>query len=596
MRLMRRGILGCVAVMFLIASVARAGVMDQVPEDALVVLKIRNLTATSGKLGKFMTDLGVAAMEPGLADPLTFLTKKANISQGLKADGELAAVFLDPAKTAESPDNSMVLLIPVTDYAAFLGNFADAKTEDGVSELKMGDSPKPGYMSDWGGFAALSPSKTIVAKKPSAMLKVAGAATAQELSGKDVILFANFVGLRAQLLPVLQGSKDEILAQVESGVKSEEKMAKFAPVIRTVVSQVILMGESFLRDANSASVGLNFGADGINLTVMAEFEKGSYLGDVVAMEKCTDEQFLRGLPTGKYLFFGGGCENSKVALKVIDDFVAPILKEVNAMGPEMSAANDYMDSLRAYIAAIKGQAIGFVAPTGALGQEAIIQFINVSAGDGAAQSAAYQRMLQAQEELMKSFGAAADAWKTTFTPAAKVLDGVSFDNISTVFNMNAQDPMGMQQAQIMAMLYGPGGVNVLMGPAGDNLIMASGVRDPILSATIKAIKENAAPLADLPGVKSVSANLPKIRAAALFVPVDEIVNTGLTYAKQFGAGLQVQLPPDLPPIGFTISTEGTAAKIDAYVPSTLVQSLVAAGMQAAMQMRGGNKPGGAGGL
>jgi hypothetical protein len=49
----------------------------------------------------------------------------------------------------------------------------------------------------------------------------------------------------------------------------------------------------------------------------------------------------------------------------------------------------------------------------------------------------------------------------------------------------------------------------------------------------------------------------------------------------------VQLPPDLPPIGETISTDASTIKLDAYVPTPLVQSLVAAGMQAFMQMNGG---------
>jgi hypothetical protein len=136
----------------------------------------------------------------------------------------------------------------------------------------------------------------------------------------------------------------------------------------------------------------------------------------------------------------------------------------------------------------------------------------------------------------------------------------------------------------------------LVGDAGGGLLVASGVSDGIISAALAAAKAGTAPMADNAGVKSVAANLPKSRLAEVYVPVDEIVTTGLGYARQFGAPLNIQLPPDLPPIGAAASTEGTAFRVDGYVPSSLVQSLVAAGMQVMMQMQGGGGNGGGGGL
>jgi hypothetical protein len=96
-------------------------------------------------------------------------------------------------------------------------------------------------------------------------------------------------------------------------------------------------------------------------------------------------------------------------------------------------------------------------------------------------------------------------------------------------------------------------------------------------------------------VKKVASNLPSSRAFEIYVPLDEVVTTGLTYAKQFGFAVPVQLPPDLPPLGGTVSTEGSTMKLDGYIPTPLVQSLVAAGMQAAMQMQGGGGGGPPGG-
>lgn len=77
----------------------------------------------------------------------------------------------------------------------------------------------------------------------------------------------------------------------------------------------------------------------------------------------------------------------------------------------------------------------------------------------------------------------------------------------------------------------------------------------------------------------------------LYIPIDQIVATAMNYARMFGAPLNVQLQPDLPPIGFVSRSDGTATRFDGYVPTQLVQQLVSAGMQVWMQTQGGG-PGG----
>ena len=50
------------------------------------------------------------------------------------------------------------------------------------------------------------------------------------------------------------------------------------------------------------------------------------------------------------------------------------------------------------------------------------------------------------------------------------------------------------------------------------------------------------------------------------------------------------------PLGFTMASEGTAIRFDGYVPTNLVQSVVAAGMKAFMDFQGGGGAGGPNGL
>jgi len=55
--------------------------------------------------------------------------------------------------------------------------------------------------------------------------------------------------------------------------------------------------------------------------------------------------------------------------------------------------------------------------------------------------------------------------------------------------------------------------------------------------------------------------------------------------------MPLKLPQDMPPVGVTVGTEGSAMRIDTHISTELIENLVSAGLQAAMMMRGGQAPG-----
>src|SRR5581483_11584611 len=328
MRIVRRPLAAMVVVaMMLCALVARAQVLDQVPEQALVVVKVTNLGQFSQKLGKFCTDLQLTAQVPQLADPLGALQEKLKIQNGLDKSGDAVFAYLDPAVAGGNDDNAFLLLWPVTDYKAFVGNFPDAKEENGITEAKFVDSDKPAYIANWGKYAAMSPSKEIAALKPTGV-KVAGLA-AKEMN-KDICLLANVPQLRAKLQPELAKAKEEALPNIEKSMTGDN--AKFIPVVQAVVSQFFTLVDSTLRDAQAATVSVNFGENGISSTMMAEFEPSSYIGTLAKGLKNTDKSMLTGLPSGKYLMYGGSVSDPATATKIIDDLLKPITDELAKVG------------------------------------------------------------------------------------------------------------------------------------------------------------------------------------------------------------------------------------------------------------------------
>ena len=68
---------------------------------------------------------------------------------------------------------------------------------------------------------------------------------------------------------------------------------------------------------------------------------------------------------------------------------------------------------------------------------------------------------------------------------------------------------------------------------------------------------------------STASHLPKERQAAFYLPVDVLVNTGFSYVAKFGIDMGVTMPAS-DPISVTIGTDGSAARMDGYIPSQTV--------------------------
>jgi hypothetical protein len=601
-RITRRCIAASAAVLALLVCTARpvaaqmaAGqVLDGVPADAMAVVKVKNLQATSAKIAKYANDLGIAAMVPQMNDPLKALEDKVKISQGLNAGGDLYIAMLTPSTDPQAEYKNIVILFPVSDYKAFLANFPDGQTDGDVTQVKMADSPEPSFVANWGAYAAVSPLKELVEKKPATSLQLT-AAGQKELETKDISFYANMASVRTVLQPKLAENRQEIMSKIEDAMKKSPNAQKMGPMVHAMVDQGLNAVNVLLRDTQAATYGIAIGDDGLTVTALADCIPGSYLGNTVASIKNTTDPLLAGLPTGKYLLFGGYTLDPAMTSKLFDDAISPVVKEMTTNDPDSQGLNDYMTAAKAFLGASKGGHFGLLAPTGALGQEALVQSISVVDGDAAVMSDSYTKIANSLPAMMKSMGMPADQYKITVTPNAKTVDGVSFSSIQTVLTPDPQNPMAQQQAQMMALMYGPGGITQYAGPVGDHILAVTGVSDANISLAIAAVKSGQAPLSALEQVKKVAGSLPSNRMAEAYVPLDQIVTTGLTYAKQFGFAMPVQLPPDLPPIGETISTDASVIRGDAFIPTPLVQSIVAAGIQAFMQMNGGGGGGANGG-
>jgi hypothetical protein len=588
MKLVRNTLAATIVCIVIATSIASAQVLKQVPSNAFLVLKVSNLDATSKKVSDLATSLGVAQIAPDMADPLGTALKQIGVTDGVNRAGDMAIVYIDPAAFQSPEDKSMLLLLPVSDYQKFIANFADAKPDGDLTQVHFHNSREITYLNHWGDYVAASPVRQIVATAPTDIIQVDGLA-AKELDGKDFVAFGNLKALRAKMLQGIatlrQMAPTEIDKAVAPGATKFQNIdaSKFAPLAKVISTELLDIAQQFAEGADAASFSVNLSPDGIATTWMCQFAQGSALANRVMAVKNTDDSLLGGLGEGKYLLFGGG--NLGDLSKTMADFLTPIQKAITDLGPNYTSLNDWLNLVQKIASASTGAASGaFLMPTAMPGQGSLVQVVGIRHGDAKTLLQATHEMSDAQQAALKALGVHMEGTAQTYIPAAKTVDGVSFDELKSEINMNGNTPQAMQIAQVMTMIYGPLGPTVFMGVVNDQTFLTiMGLDDAGISSAIAAAKAGDDPLAKTSAVKSVAAQLPAQRIAVWYVPLDLWATTGFGYAKMFGIDMGVTMPENLPPMGTTVSTDGTAVRADTYLPSQLMQALAAAGMQVYMK-------------
>lgn len=589
MRIERTLAAGALLLALLCSATVRAQVLDQVPGDAMLVLKVKNLDSASKKIAKFAKDNGFDQLEPDLNDALGTLAEKAHLSKGLNRNGDMAIALLDPEMFGGKDAKSVVVLLPTSDYKTFLTNFkASEAGADGISKVMPEGASQEMFVASWGQYAAMSPVKAVIAKKPTG-LKLTGL-SAKEAESKDAFVYANMKMIRAKVLPELTKGRAKILQEVEKNVSGvNENAKKFVPLAKAAVSQLLNVAEEFMNDAHSATLGLQMSDAGIGMTVAADFEPTSYIGKVALQLKGTDASLLSGLPDRKYFLFGGSVNDPKVGTQVVADMLDPIIKELSAIDDTKKFAGA-LESMKKASTATTGYTMGYVAPKADLGLESVMQQISIFRGDAKVILASQSEALGAMNDLTKLMPQQkGQSMEFSVKPEAKTVAGVAFSSFETKMTFPEDDAAAQQAKKMLELIYGPAGMSGVFGAVNDKTaLVISGGTDELIADSVAASKANADTLGATAGVRSVAAELPKNRIMAMYFDLGTLVNTGIRYAKGFGAPLNVTAPADLPPIGMTASAEGTALRFDIHIPNRLIQGMISTGMKAYQQMNNPN--------
>jgi hypothetical protein len=578
-------------VALLFCTHARAQVLDQVPSDSLAVLKIKDLDAVSKKAGKMAKGLGLDQMiSPEFGDPLGALEDECHVGKGVDRSGDLAIAFLNPQKFGND-GKSVLALVPVQDFKTFLGNFDGVETAGDVTKARPVGRTEDVYIAHWGNFAAIGLNKDALAKKPDG-IKLEGV-IARQAETKDAILYVNTIALRAAELADLKNNGPERVSDLEKQIFDNlpDVFKGGGPLVHGMLSSLLGPSKQFLNDGRGAVLGINLSDDGIGITALSDFDPNSDSGKLALEIKNTEGPLLTGLPNRKYFAFGGSIANPQ-GVNLLGQVLDPIKSELG----QDDQAKKLVPALESLVKSTgtAGRAVGWVAPTEKLGKESVLEFVSTLHGNAKAMHASVNELTSAVKDLIASIPQQDGvSFKFEAKPDAKTVDGVKLDTFQLVPQINENDPAGAQVKQVMELVFGPKakGLSAVVGEVDDKtLVLVTGGSDELISESIAAAKNGTDAVSEQPGVKAVTGELPKNRASVAYIDLDAIAGYAIHAAKDQGLPIGVKLRPNLPPIGLSAGSEGSAIRVDAFIPNTLLQGLLAAFIQAQQQVNNG--PGG----
>lgn len=537
----------------LLAASAQAlpPVLDRVPADALVVITTPSLDRLEKSSAALTGALNLPLPVPSLGDALSM----AGFDEGLDSSKSAAIVFVAGDMEAEVPP--IVVLLPTDNYANLVGNFGEAAA--GVTEVMI--NGEPAYFRDiGGGYAVMSPMKELAegfegkAGNAGAHQAALGESNRAIADNADLLIIANIEAIRPLAEPKLEEAFDEMLAATPLAM-----MGPGGPDMGAARESLT----AFLQQGRTAVVGLKADGAGLSIDMGAQFIEGSDLAGT----------FARGGDAGSLL---GKLPKQPYYVAVAADFTTPGMKRIfknmmemnrrqmeelagdDAPPPMMMIAPEELDGMAMMVGASPGAMMG----AGVL--------VNTVAYSKTPDPAG---MLAKMRESMAEFDGAefqGMTYAATYTQGATTVNGTAVDGWDVkIGGGEMADP---QVAQMMAMVFGPaGGPSGYVAAANGGVVQTFSKNSVLMGAALNAAKDPGAGLGAEATVSQVAQRLPGNRLVEGYVGMKSILDMVKMFGAMFGAP-PMNVPAELPPVGFAVTGGGGASRISVFVPAPVMRT------------------------
>ncbi len=563
--------------------------LDRVPMNAVVAVGVRSIESFDARLGKLFDELKLGQdgemgearkllKTPGLNPKgsvaiAVFADAEKDAKKAAKADAKPAKGQAAKDKAAEEQDDDMmddegdqppmVIIVPVTDYNAFIKHFGAAEGAKGVVELTP-PADAEGFEGEMyakdlgGGYAALSPKKDIVEKfegkggNMAAHSKAMGKVGNRISDSSETIVVANIPLLAPKIREGVKKAKDQMnqMAQMGGGQGPGEGATKLMDVV----------SEGFLKDAQVGIVGLGLDESGVWIDIGAQFKDGSEVGNFFKGNGNAGA-FIAKLPDQPFLL-AGGYDTSDAGIKKL------MKNATELMTPKDGKGDDPMGMFKTLIAKldqINGAAMILgQSPGGITGGLLSNTSTYISTSDPAGYSAAVKEMMTS----MNGKTIAGSTYTSTYEVGVLDIGGTKVDKYSTIATIdpNAENAMQLQQAQMM--MFGPAG-----GASGYTAILDKGIittmapSKNLVTAALESAKGNKS-LGGNKDLQAVAAKLPANRSFEAYIGIKSILDMAAPF---MGGGKP--MPATLPPIGLGGTTNDSGTHVRIFVPTAVIATM-----------------------
>lgn len=577
-------LLAFVVMLTSLAGQARAqqlpDVLDQAAADSEIIFVVPNLAATSKKITQFVEALGFKDIQE-LANPLATLKKEIGIDKGLDENGAMVITIsgiVNAVQQGQEP--AMAVLVPVSDYKAFVGNF-QGKEENGLTVLTMphGDS---GFAKKVGNYCLMGPTAEVIANykgggAKAALAKSAGMLGVKQLASNDISIYINMKALGAQLRPMLKEVYDEAKRELGNfdGGGPEAKMMDLAKGVIGVYFDTI---DAMLRDGDAVVFGADMSTKGVGFTMNAQFREGSPLAKMFPGGMGDAASMMAKLPNNPYLMAMAFDMNGIDFQGMLDEF--------SKRFPQDNWLADIIKTATPTIPLTKKMASVYYAPAnaaslvGGMSSVSVIETTN-GAAYGKATKDYFAGMSKIKMDLGEvdgtklNFGFTTTFKENALSPEAAANVGAKVDEYVVKLDMPKElmEQIGDAGNMVNMMLRQTGYIatvdkTVMMTTTVDTNLLKVGVeamkQNNGLGATnlIKQVRENG-----LPANANYEAYINVGSLAALF-------NQFSALAQMFQADIpeipQIEVPNNLPPLAMGGQVEAGGMSARFYVPMPVI--------------------------
>jgi len=533
-----------VALAIIAPLMARADVppaLDRAPAGAPVVVVI-------GNVDKFMTGLTETFNAVGVpADEMMGLGKFQALlkTPGVNASGSAAMIIASDKDDEKGP---RVVIAPVSDFAGVVKALG-GEAGPGVRELKVED--KTFFAKDLsGGFAAVSTDKAAVELfegKPGSgpgYEKVMGTAGRAVAEGTNVFVIMDLQANAEAMAKTLDGMKTQLqFAAAMSGGKVD--MTKLSEALDTVK-----------RDGAAVVVGLRKNEGGLKFDSALQFKEGSETAKKLSAP-------------GKVGSLTGTLPNQPFLLAASMDASAPAVQNFFKNMVEMSkkaGGADMFGGLNPMATIEKMQGFAFFLGTPPSMTNGLL--LNTAAYVKTSDPAGYLAMMKDMVAQMNGKQVEGITYQASYEAGGGKVGDKAVDLFSVKMQVDDNNPNADQVRMVQSTMFGTGGITGFVAPAPGGVVLTYSKNSTLFQQALEAASSQKG-LGSDKGVRTVTENLPADRIGEAFIGTKSILETVTAFMGQFN----FKIPEDLPPIGLSLTTNGGGARITAFAPQAVIETL-----------------------